>query len=160
MAIAGLWHGANFTFILWGSAWGVYILLGRAIAMDSTLSRWLWLPHMAVVLLLWVLFRSPSLDYAASYWFVMAGLCPDVVSSADGGIGSFAEDARSGLLPVAGIIALFALHRLEGRLEGRKMLATMRRWNGPTARGVLMGLVVLLVLIPSTYGNPFIYFRF
>jgi alginate O-acetyltransferase complex protein AlgI len=160
MAIAGLWHGANFTFILWGTAWGVYILLGRTIAIGPALSRWLWLPHMAVVVLLWVLFRSPSLDYATSYWLVMLGLSQDVLSSTDAGVTALADGASSGLLPVAGIVALLALHRVEGFLEGRHMLATMRRWNGPAARGVLTGLIVLLVLIPSTYGNPFIYFRF
>lgn len=160
MSIAGLWHGANFTFIAWGAAWGLYILLGRAFAGSQFTSRWQWLPHMAVVVMLWVLFRSPSLDYAISYWKVMAGVSLNASGGSVTDPSLPRDDLMFGILSLVGIAALFAAHRLEARLEGWKMLMTMRKWNCPITRGLLVGVIVLLVLIPSTYGNPFIYFRF
>jgi hypothetical protein len=36
----------------------------------------------------------------------------------------------------------------------------MRRVEGPLSRGFLTGLALLLILIPVTNMNPFIYFRF
>jgi hypothetical protein len=36
----------------------------------------------------------------------------------------------------------------------------MRRTEGPVLRGFLAGVALLLILIPATNINPFIYFRF
>lgn len=72
----GLWHGANWTFILWGLWHGVFLALERLVPFQQR-AWWSctlgWLYTTLVVLLGWVLFRSPSLGAAVDYLQVMAG---------------------------------------------------------------------------------------
>src|SRR4051812_49011916 len=66
MGVAGLWHGAGFTFVIWGLAHGAWLWLERKLSLP--LPRWL---KIALVFhgvcLLWVFFRAPDLRVAASY---------------------------------------------------------------------------------------------
>ena len=162
MAVAGLWHGANWTFVLWGALWGAYIAADRMMrrlwggASNSAGDRALgplhavarWTPHMALVTLLWVFFRAPNLDFALAYIGVMFG-------RGDGG-GLWAEWP----LILAGCAALMALHICEARYFGRAALPWLRAMDGPLLWGVLTGLCLWLVLLPNYGGSPFIYFRF
>jgi len=36
----------------------------------------------------------------------------------------------------------------------------VRRWDGPTTRGILVALIAWLLILPKANVNPFIYFRF
>lgn len=79
MALAGLWHGAAWTFILWGTLHGIllgivhvwrvgpghYIPIPRFLAVGLTF---------VTVLLLWVLFRSNSWHGAVAYYQAMGAL--------------------------------------------------------------------------------------
>ena len=77
MGLGGLWHGANWTFVLWGLWHGLGVavahLLGRSVA-GSGRSRVLrWLKVFATfhfVAAGWILFRAPDL---ATAWRVFAG---------------------------------------------------------------------------------------
>jgi alginate O-acetyltransferase complex protein AlgI len=78
MAIAGLWHGAAWTFVLWGLIHGVMMAVERAVAKkrfyratpDAVKSAVTFL----VVLLAWVFFRSATLGDAGRYLAALAGL--------------------------------------------------------------------------------------
>lgn len=66
----GLWHGASWTFVLWGLYYGIWITieqfwLGKRIASWPRWAANLYL--LSVVLIGQILFRSPSASYAASY---------------------------------------------------------------------------------------------
>src|ERR1035438_4563831 len=76
--VSGFWHGANWTFIIWGALHGAYLIAERAVS----LSRSRWLPGSAggeqsglvsagrllltfhLVLLSWVFFRADSVGTA------------------------------------------------------------------------------------------------
>jgi alginate O-acetyltransferase complex protein AlgI len=67
MLIGGLWHGANWTFIVWGAYHGLLLALYRRFS-----TRWDVLPAAArqiamfvLVLIGWVFFRAPDLSTAA-----------------------------------------------------------------------------------------------
>jgi alginate O-acetyltransferase complex protein AlgI len=152
MALAGLWHGANYTFIIWGAAWGLYILVGRMLPQGGLPRPAAWLVHMVAVICLWVLFRSPSLGYALDFLRTMFAF--------RGGLPGAVDDAAPAVLVAAGIALLFVLHWLESRLQDRRVLYVLRRLDGPTLRGLLAGLALLMVLLPTYNVNPFIYFRF
>ncbi|MHB8809839.1 MAG: MBOAT family O-acyltransferase, partial [Desulfobulbaceae bacterium] len=74
--LCGLWHGANWTFVVWGVWHGLFLVLERLVPVQ-TQSRLLraggWLYATLVVMLGWVLFRSPDLTSALQYMQVMAG---------------------------------------------------------------------------------------
>ena len=152
MAIAGLWHGANYTFVVWGAAWGLYLLVGRMLPLERMPAALRWPMHMLVVILLWVFFRSPNLSYALEYITTMI--------SFRGGLPSPADDAAPVPMVIAGIVSLFALHWAEAFLQCRRSLLVLRRIDGPLVRGLFAGLAFILVLIPTYNVNPFIYFRF
>ncbi len=71
--LGGLWHGAGWTFIVWGLWHGVLLSLNHAWRRAGvSLSRYLtWPLTFLVVVLGWVVFRSPSLPAAEQYLTAM-----------------------------------------------------------------------------------------
>ena len=69
--VSGLWHGANWTFILWGFIHGIFQILERLF--DKQLRKQheglKWVSTFLVVNLLWLLFRSESV----SQWTALLG---------------------------------------------------------------------------------------
>jgi len=66
MMLGGLWHGAGWTFILWGVIHGLYLVINHLwrdlnIAMPNPLSKGLTL---LAVIVAWVVFRSPDMTTA------------------------------------------------------------------------------------------------
>ncbi|HYM03449.1 MAG TPA: MBOAT family O-acyltransferase [Stellaceae bacterium] len=75
MALGGLWHGAGWTFIVWGTLHGLGLALGvfwrRRL---PPLPAWLgWLLLMSFLIITWIFFRAPSLAAAVSVLSAMAG---------------------------------------------------------------------------------------
>ncbi len=66
--ISGLWHGANFTFLVWGGLHAVYILIESLVPKIKNQSQALKLFNQLKVFVLvtiaWVFFRAASLDEA------------------------------------------------------------------------------------------------
>lgn len=57
--LSGLWHGANFTFLLWGGLHGTALILERRL--KKNISRFLYAPFVfACVILFWLSFRSKN----------------------------------------------------------------------------------------------------
>jgi alginate O-acetyltransferase complex protein AlgI len=76
MVLGGLWHGANWTFVLWGAFHGLLL------ALERPLKPWLarlpalgyrWLTFLLVVVS-WVLFRSDSVAMATDWLGKMVGI--------------------------------------------------------------------------------------
>ncbi|MEL7428544.1 MAG: MBOAT family O-acyltransferase [Pseudomonadota bacterium] len=71
--LSGLWHGANWTFILWGALHGTglvfsNLLTGRMLWLSGHLRSFTgWASTMIIVLVGWVLFRSPDVGAAMEY---------------------------------------------------------------------------------------------
>lgn len=155
MGLAGLWHGADQTFIFWGLGWGVYIAITRLLNSSHlrfTRSNFLkpvnWLAHMLVVVVLWVFFRAPNMDVAFTYLDAMFSFEKMGVP----------ENAT---LILCGCASLMLLHVIEAKYsQTSRCIYFLRRINGPFCWGLFMGLCLWLVLLPSYDVNPFIYFRF
>ncbi|HAB15907.1 MAG TPA: MBOAT family protein [Verrucomicrobiota bacterium] len=82
MTITGLWHGANWTFVLWGALHGVGLVAnhlwrrGRAPAPDR--AAWLpWLGTFVFVMLCWVLFRADRLSTAGRFYETLFSFTPN-----------------------------------------------------------------------------------
>ncbi len=77
MLLGGLWHGANWTFIVWGAYHGLLLALERWLGKQSLYHR---LPQpmrigmtFVLVLFSWVLFRAETLGDAVRYFGMMFG---------------------------------------------------------------------------------------
>jgi alginate O-acetyltransferase complex protein AlgI len=80
MLLGGLWHGAQWTFVIWGGLHGALLALERWCGKGTLYSR---LPKplpalltFGLVLITWVFFRAESLPQAISYLGAMFGLGP------------------------------------------------------------------------------------
>jgi alginate O-acetyltransferase complex protein AlgI len=80
MLLGGLWHGANWTFVAWGAYHGTLLAFERWCGKRTAYA---WMPRWAqvgitfvLVLISWVLFRSPSLGHALAYLGSMFGAVP------------------------------------------------------------------------------------
>jgi len=153
MLLGGLWHGADWTFVLWGAYHGGLLAFERWLGKKSPYD---FLPYPAraaltfvLVLFSWVLFRAESLDAALRYFGFMFG--------GSGG----AESAM--LLPAQlyapGTILLMALGAV---LVTRPLQAydwTQRlTWPKAVALGPVFG-VSLMAMFAQAF-NPFLYFQF
>jgi D-alanyl-lipoteichoic acid acyltransferase DltB (MBOAT superfamily) len=178
MLLGGLWHGAGWTFVIWGGLHGLYLavnhgwralrvrLLGHDPARSTPLGRALGvLTTFLFVVIAWVFFRATSLDAAlriANAMFDLQGLRDAWARS--GELGAF-----GGARQLAWIAVLLAVawglpnsQTLMGRLRQTACLASERRgewaWLSLGSIGVLVGL--LAVINGSRGVSEFIYFNF
>lgn len=76
--VSGLWHGANWTFVLWGIVHGIFQIIEKATGLDPkgklsmrlTHTKGLTIVRIAITFLIvnfaWILFRSPDINTAMS----------------------------------------------------------------------------------------------
>lgn len=78
--LTGIWHGANWTFILWGTLYGLVITAEKLLKIPGRINRWA--PYfrrgyqvftLLLVMLGWVLFRSDTLEHGFLYLKTMFG---------------------------------------------------------------------------------------
>ena len=165
--LCGFWHGANWTFILWGLWQGVFLVLER-VALGRRLARaWAPLQHLYALLVIvagWVLFRSASIAAAWTFLKAMAGF------AAGTGVAFRAAqflDARILLAIAIGVPA--SLPVLAGlRKRAARITASRPALAEPLRRGLALGSVLALaallvlssmIIAAGTY-NPFLYFKF
>ena len=163
--VTGLWHGASWSFVVWGLYHGAFLALERA-----GLSKWLgrvWplfshLYTLLVVLVGWVFFRADNLSTAIDYLQKMAGL--GEVTQTALPLSSFTT-IELGLTLLLGIIfstpAYHFLHRLRARIEPALVTSVAPYVLSTVYIVGLFGLFIISVMYmaANTY-NPFIYFRF
>jgi alginate O-acetyltransferase complex protein AlgI len=148
MVLGGLWHGAAWGFVLWGTLHGTALVVEHALR-DRGVRRppaWLaWLIVFNVVVFGWILFRSESLELAATFIGQLFVPGPATLWSAVT-VGAVLVVIRVQLLPPD------PLERLRVRLAGLPA----------PALGTGLAVVVALVgaTVPSQGVPPFIYFQF
>ena len=75
--LTGLWHGIESKFILWGAVHGFFMALESLFLARFLHKIWKPIRHiyaLSVILLTWVIFRSPSLPYAWNFILRLLGL--------------------------------------------------------------------------------------
>jgi len=78
MALGGLWHGAGLTFVAWGVAHGLALIVAllwrrAGLPMPAALG---WLLTFVFVALCWVLFRAPHFEAALAIYKGLIGMAP------------------------------------------------------------------------------------
>jgi alginate O-acetyltransferase complex protein AlgI len=156
MVLGGLWHGANWTFALWGAFHGVLLAIERALGVDPRRAAFApgrWALTFVLVVLGWVMFRAADVDqavamYAAMFRFDGAGLSDAYAA----GI----TRLQLATLALAAAVAAYGGWRLR-----RPAPAAAPAWRQPVAVGLLLPLFALSVLKLSAQSySPFLYFQF
>lgn len=155
MVLGGLWHGANWTFVLWGAAHGLGLALERATApararWATSAWRWLymplaWLVTQGFVWLAWVLFRAQ--DFALAHVYLTRLFSPHAV-----GIDWV-------FWPLWGVMPLVvAAHWLGARFGLGPLQALLR--SGFRARLAWCAWLLSVFYWGVSRSNGFIYFQF
>jgi D-alanyl-lipoteichoic acid acyltransferase DltB (MBOAT superfamily) len=173
MLLGGLWHGANWTFVIWGSILGAALVVERVVkarwrawrgtlaarkpaaagapaggetAAGVTIGAVLgWFVTFHIFTLAAVFFRSPDIDVAAAYFTQMFSM--------SGGAALFTPFL---LLLTAGSVAVQFL-------PGNAIERTAERLTDLSALslGLVLGLSLLLIEFAGPEGvAPFVYFQF
>lgn len=155
--LSGLWHGASWTFVLWGAYHGFFLICDR-LFLDKLTAR---VPAIFrvmftffVALIGWVLFRADSLNYAGAMLIQM-------FSFNCGNISFFLTHLQVYMLIVAPAHCLLAL--LPGLEQWQaKWFAVTDRVEINLARVAIIALLFAFSLsfITANSFNPFIYYRF
>jgi len=178
MLLGGLWHGAGWTFVLWGGLHGLYLVINHfwralrerhlaAIRVPDMLGRWLGrlLTFLAVVVA-WVFFRAESMDAALAILRGMAGL--NGVTKVD--------PNYFGILELKWLLSLFIIvwslpniqhifYRYRPALETYpgEVSPPRQRWQiwQPDMKWALVtASLLMLALINITHLSEFLYYQF
>ena len=146
MLLGGLWHGAAWTFVLWGGYHGAWLAAHRFVSRaDGPPRTPPWLRRVVsfhLIALGWVLFRAGRLEVALAFF---RGLVTPRVMS-----GPFP------VAPVALVAFGCATHALALRSDRTIFWQRLPR----TAQGVAYAVVLVLVGLFSAESARFIYFQF
>ena len=167
--LTGLWHGASWTFVIWGMFHGAFLMIeriGLRKALDWVPAPVSWAWTMLIVMVGWVLFRATDLDHV---WIILSAM----FGFAEGTPASPVElwFTRDVMLAMAlGIVFSFPV--LPRILELLKVPAL----TGPVVPGtahvqvtlvrpipvllLIFGLCLSCALLISSSLNPFLYFQF
>lgn len=157
MLLCGFWHGAGWTFIIWGLYHGIFMAMERLFLM-----RWLKksgrIPAAVftfiVVTIGWVLFRAQSVDEASGIISLMFSFDFQTVDF-------MVMPQLTIVLIASAVFSFLAFYRPVEKWQ-------MRLFNGITSTSGLITLSVAAIFlfiiglsqVTATGFNPFIYFRF
>lgn len=152
MLIGGLWHGAQWTFVIWGAIHGLWLALERWF---RNRGGWTLPPRagrlatFAILLVTWVFFRSESLDVAMRYLGAMFG---------SGGKEPAAELLAAVVFRPTHLVQLAVCSGIAFLLPNTaQFLSKLSPWK------LWLGLALLFISVRvlAVQGhNPFLYFQF
>ena len=158
--LTGIWHGANYTFVVWGLLYGILLIIEKAVsqrtARTGALSRKQGMAGhiytMLVVTIAWVIFRSDSIHDAIIYILGMFGRGSGKLI--DKVFVAYLKQNICFYLPaIAGCFPI--LERLELRFGEKSPI-----YNIAFGVVLLAGFVISMSYIINNGYNPFIYFNF
>jgi alginate O-acetyltransferase complex protein AlgI len=144
MLLGGLWHGANWTFVVWGAYHGALLVIHRTFQ-----SEWGRLPVIlrqagtfVAVVVGWVLFRSETFDMALALYGKMFSLQ------------SGADFVGGTVLAIALLTAGVLAH------TGPNTFEMTHDYAPRTAAAITAAFAVCLFIIYGARPSPFLYFQF
>ena len=150
--LTGIWHGANWTFIVWGLIYFVFLMLEKYTSFIKHIGRLSHLYTLVVVILAWVIFRADSLSQAIGYIGTMFGVHADGIWGDT--VIQYLEQGK--WLFLAGIVFSTPYYKKIKKIFMKKPLL----WQVIQAICIfILFMLSVACLLKSTY-NPFIYFNF
>jgi D-alanyl-lipoteichoic acid acyltransferase DltB (MBOAT superfamily) len=184
LVLIGLWHGANWTYVIFGALHGVYLVLesiasrakwffGEPVVQPGVVPRVSVVRHLTVfglVCLSYVFFRSETVTDA---WYVVSHVGTDIpfffesLRSYEGFthvvlmntslFGPF--NSIGGIL--TGVFGILVMEYVEGQHARGKLVAKISRVSRPTRLALYAsGVFVILLCGGFTVPSQFIYFQF
>lgn len=150
--LTGIWHGANWTFILWGLIYFLLLMLEKYTPLKRVPKLFGHLYTLLAVCLCWVLFRAASLSSALEYLKAMFGAAPLGIWDGNASIvltNGFVYFLLGAILSFP-IVPYFAKKPFVQKPVVQYLLAFFQ---------LLVFLLTIGFILSSSY-DPFIYFNF
>lgn len=156
MLIGGLWHGASWTFVVWGGLHGLYLAAERILKKIFSNSVWvkrrliqlcLGLLTYLLINITWVFFRAQSFPQAFDMVKSMLGLNPE----------GKAVLATINIILVISVTILMVFTHWRMRNTSLETVVAKIPWP---ILGAVWGLMLFLIIITQGSGDAFIYFQF
>ncbi len=163
--VSGFWHGANWTFIVWGALNAIYFLpllltnnnrnnletVAQGKVFPSIKELSFMLLTFGLTVFAWIFFRANNIGHAISY--ISEILSPSLFS-----IPKFAGIGRA--LTTIILVSIFVLVEWQGR-EGQYAIAHLGiKWSPPLRYAMYYSIIFLIMYFGNFNENQFIYFQF
>jgi len=154
MLLGGLWHGASWTFVVWGGLHGFYLMVERFLREHLGKSKQPssnnFLVAIAIYLLVditWVFFRAQDFGTA---WRLIRSMF---------GMGIDVQATLPTIYIIETVVAIAAMIGVHWYMRNRSLEQVVSRipWWGV---GLLWGIMLFLIIITQGSGSAFIYFQF
>jgi alginate O-acetyltransferase complex protein AlgI len=167
MLLGGLWHGAGWTYIIWGACHGLFLMINHAWRktgwpLPSSLSRALTL---LAVIVAWVIFRSPNLETAIH-----------LLKGMSGGYGVVLPASFSSYFSFLKSWGVLFMHLENSYFKGKDLLLLIflipvvlwmpnsnewkARFHQSKYAGVICGVLFLAALLNLKEVTEFLYYQF
>jgi D-alanyl-lipoteichoic acid acyltransferase DltB (MBOAT superfamily) len=150
--VSGLWHGANWTFVIWGALHGIYLVVGDATRAERAglAPRWASaLGTFCLVCFAWIFFRAQSLADALY-----------VATHLGTGLGDRIQGISSGAL-LATVLVLALTLAMESADRARGLFSVLRGRPMPIRFAFYAVLTYASLITGSMHSKQqFIYFQF
>jgi alginate O-acetyltransferase complex protein AlgI len=154
MLLGGLWHGANWTFVVWGAVHGSYLMAERGLRArfaDYRPGPWaifgIGLMTYILINVTWVFFRAKNFTIA---WQVLGGMA---------GANAHAKPILATVFLAAVAFITPAMLAAHWYMRDRTLESVVARVP-PIVISLLWGLMIFAIVISQGSGNAFIYFQF
>ncbi|KAA0989881.1 MBOAT family O-acyltransferase [Dyadobacter aurulentus] len=162
--VSGFWHGANWTFIVWGVLNAIYILpsiifntnrnnldiVAKGRLFPTLREFFAIISTFALTVLAWIFFRANNVSHAFNY-------IAEIFSTSLFTVPSFAGDKKSLVTTI--LLGLFVLIEWQGREEKYAIEKLGTTWIKPVRWGFYYSVVILIFLFTGE-NQTFIYFQF
>ena len=154
MLIGGLWHGASWSFVVWGGLHGAYLVIERRVrgtrpteSSGATALVAILLTYL-LTCFTWVFFRASDFTTAWQMMSAMVGFGTQMP-------GQVSSSVRAALCAIV-VLAMIIGHI---RMRGTHVEDVLVKMS-PTTRGVMLGLMLIAIAISGGGQRAFIYFQF
>lgn len=176
MVLAGIWHGAGWTFIIFGLLHGIALAANHAWRQTNLVTLpapVAWVATMAVVVVGMVIFRAPELSVATTMLASMVGLSGlGAVAGSAAGLEMVTVDAASAIALIVGFGAIVLLfpnaqeimrnHVIssDGEANANASAKLFMTWKASPAWAVVTVLLVVASLGLISGETTFLYYQF
>lgn len=166
--VTGIWHGASYNFIVWGIWYGILLIAEKPLLNTAFYRRipnfFKWILTMFLVIIGWVIFRSPDLPSAAGYIKTMFAINSPAPADVHFSFIYFIDLRLIITVFAAFIFSAPFLKNFYKRITSpsgantcakRKMIAEI--FEIPA---IIALFIICIIFIINNVYNPFIYFQF
>ena len=168
MLVGGIWHGAAWTFLAWGFLHGVALVAAHGLREMKIIQRWkdgwvsrtaTWSSTMIVVLIAWILFRSPDFSTAGRWLLSIVGNYDAHGRTVAISQRWFVFAALLWVLCLPNIPKLFRIEVDRDKVDWHKPagIPPPPLW---VAAAAALALIASMVVLAREETNAFIYFQF